>query len=193
VIRASWVQATPGFAWLFFPAFRLGVLDRALFNFMRYLIAISLSLTILVPLVSHAKRAQAAKVVPVVYGGVRYTAPNDDGRRGYIQAWRTETKKLLWEVTVFRNSINPALEEDVQWVFIKKLRIVDGTLMVLDERGRAYRVDAKTHTVKRVKAASSDKTQANPPARMDGGFRLPSEFGRAWPIATQRDWFYGKG
>jgi len=83
----------------------------------------------------------------VVHQGVRYIAPNDDGRRGYIEAWDIRTNKKLWDLTVFTNRIDPALEEDVQWVFIKALNIRDGTLIVTSERDKIYRVDLKTKTV----------------------------------------------
>jgi hypothetical protein len=116
---------------------------------------------VLLPGVAHAKRARAAKVEPVIYDGVRYVAPNDNGRRGYIQAWDTKTNKLLWELTIYRNFINPFLEEDVQWVFIKKLSLADGKLIVVDERQRAYSIDLKTRAVKKLKQVPVEKTQAN--------------------------------
>jgi len=33
-----------------------------------------------------AKRLPLVKVDPVIHKGIRYVAPNDDGRRGYIEA-----------------------------------------------------------------------------------------------------------
>jgi hypothetical protein len=95
-----------------------------------------------------ARRVVApAKVEPVVYQGVRYIAPNDDGHRAYIEAWDVQTNKKLWDLTVFTNRIDPTLEEDVQWVFIKALNIRDGALVVTSERDKIYRVDLKTKTV----------------------------------------------
>lgn len=117
---------------------------------MRHLIA-TFILFALVSEVAYAKRIPAPKVVPVVHDGVRYVAPNDNGRRGYIQAWEATTNKLLWSVTVFRKLINPFLEEDVQWVYITTLRLEDGKLIVIDERERAYSVDLKTHAVRRLR------------------------------------------
>ena len=97
--------------------------------------------------VALAKRSAPAEVAPVVFEGVRYVAPNADGRRAYIEAWNVQSDKKLWELTVFTNHIDPKLEEDVQWVFIKELKIQDGALMVTSERGKAYRVDLKTKAV----------------------------------------------
>ena len=54
--------------------------------------------------------------------------PKDDGRRGYIEAWNLGTNKKLWELTIFPNGIDPSLEEDAQWVFIRELNIQDGRL-----------------------------------------------------------------
>ena len=120
---------------------------------------------VLLPGAAQAKRAPAPKVEPVVYQGVRYTAPNDQGRRGYIQAWDNQTQKRLWEVTVFQNKINPALEEDVQWVFIRRIEVKEGQLRVFSERGQVYSVDLKTRAVKPMKPAPPAKpqTRAFPP------------------------------
>jgi hypothetical protein len=63
-------------------------------------------------------------------------------RPGIIQ-----TNKKLWDLMIFTNRIDPALEEDVQWVFIKALNIRDGALIVTSERDKIYRVDLKTKAV----------------------------------------------
>jgi hypothetical protein len=101
----------------------------------------------LLPFLALAKRAGPAKVEPVVYQGVRYAAPNDDGRRARITAWDIQTDTKLWDLTVFTNRIDPNLEEDVQWVFIQKLEARDGALMVTSERSKTYRVDLKTKAI----------------------------------------------
>src|SRR5262245_38399606 len=79
--------------------------------------------TLLLPQLASAKRIAPATVEPVVYEGIRYLAPNDDGRRGYIEAWNVRTNKKVWELTLFTNRIDTKLEEDVQWVFIKALNV----------------------------------------------------------------------
>ena len=92
-------------------------------------LAVILSLTLILSQLASAKRIAPVKVDPVIYEGIRYVAPNDDGRRGYIEAWNVGTNKKLWELTIFTNRIDPNLEEDVQWVFIKALNIQDGRLI----------------------------------------------------------------
>lgn len=106
-----------------------------------------LLLTLLLQQSASAKRIAPVKVDPVIYEGIRYVAPNDDGRRGYVEAWNVETNKKLWELTIFANAIDPNLEEDVQWVFIKALNIQDGRLIVTSEHGEIYHVDLKTKEV----------------------------------------------
>jgi hypothetical protein len=101
----------------------------------------------LLPSLALAKRTAPPKVEPVTYQGVKYLAPNDEGRRGYLEARDAQTDKKLWDLTVFTNRINPALEEDVQWVFVRKLELRDSKLIVTTERGVVYHVDLKTKEV----------------------------------------------
>jgi hypothetical protein len=101
----------------------------------------------LLPCLAAAKRAAPPKVEPVIHENTRYVAPNDDGRRGCIEAWDVQTNRKLWNLTVFTNTIDPKLEEDVQWVFIKALSVEDGVLLVTSEHGGRYQVDLKARTV----------------------------------------------
>ena len=114
-------------------------------------VLIFVAAALLLPGLAIAKRVAPAKVEPVVHQGVRYIAPNDDGRRAYIEAWDVGNNKKLWDLTIFTNRIDPMLEEDVQWVFIKALNIRDGGLVVTSERDKIYRVDLKTKTVRQSK------------------------------------------
>jgi hypothetical protein len=121
---------------------------------------------VLMPAAAQAKRKAPVKILPVTYDGVRYTAPNDDGRRAYVQAWQVTTNKLIWEVTVFRNIINPLMEEDVQDIYIRQLSFRDGELIVISEDNRAFSVDPKSHHVKRlwkVPAETPPSDKAMPP------------------------------
>ena len=118
-------------------------------------LAVTLSLTLILPQLASAKRIEPMKVDPVIYEGIRYVAPNDDGRRGYIEAWNVGTNKKLWELTIFTNGIDPNLEEDVQWVFIKALNIQDGRLMVTSESGKTYQVDVNTKAITQSESVSS--------------------------------------
>jgi hypothetical protein len=94
-----------------------------------------------VPTQAWAKRASPPVVAPVEHRGVRYSAPNDDGQRAIVKAHDLRTGRLLWEKTVFTVTIDPKLERDVQWIFIKSMAVKDDALVVVDERGRTHRVD----------------------------------------------------
>ena len=111
--------------------------------------------TLLLPQKAPAKRLPPAKVDPVINEGIRYVALNEDGRRGYIEAWNVGTNKKLWELTIFTNPIDPNLEEDVQWVFIKALDVQDGGLIVTSERGKTYHVDINTKAITQPDSRSS--------------------------------------
>jgi hypothetical protein len=120
----------------------------------------ALSLAMLLPYPLAAKRTAPPKVEPVVHDGIRYVAPNDDGRRAYIEAWVIRTNRKLWDLTVFTNLVDSKLEEDVQWVFIKALRVEDGMLLVTSERGRRYQVDLGTKAIKELEADLAQASQA---------------------------------
>src|SRR5262245_24825235 len=119
-----------------------------------------LLLTPLVPQLAFAKRVAPVEVDPVIYEGIRYVAPNDDGRRGYIEVWDVGTNKKLWELTIFTNAIDPNLEGDVQWVFIKSLNIQDGRLLVTSEDGKTYQVDLNTKAITQSDSRSSPSAGA---------------------------------
>jgi hypothetical protein len=156
---------------------------------MRCLITILVLAFVLTPQLAQAKRIPAPKVEPAVYRGVRYVAPNDNGRRAYIQAWDTNTNHRLWSVTVFRNFINPFLEEDVQWVYIKTLRVADGKLIAIDERDRAYSVHLKTHLVRRLRKVPVAKPKANHALYQTAAKR----FGFEEPVRHRKLSAYGLG
>ena len=105
-----------------------------------------LLLTLLLPEKAPAKRLTPAKVDPVINEGIRYVAPNDDGRRDYIEAW---------ELTISTNPIDPNLEKDVQWVFIKTVDIQHCRLSVTSERGKTYFVDVNTKAITQPDSRSS--------------------------------------
>jgi len=102
----------------------------------------------LVPAGMFAKRAVPKPVVPVVFNGVTYSAPND--RRGaYVVATDEKNGRKLWEVKVFETKYDSQLEEDVQDVWITELHISNDSLLVKDEKSRCYRVNLATHVAKR--------------------------------------------
>ena len=95
-----------------------------------------------------AKRVSPKPVAPVISGGIRYSAWGD-GRDQYVVAADASTGNRLWRVKVFHTHIKFWVEEDVQWVFITKLKIADNSLFVRDEKSRCYSVDLTRKKVKK--------------------------------------------
>ena len=95
-----------------------------------------------------AKIASLKPVTPVDSNGVRYSADRD-GRNQYVVATDIATGKQLWSVRVFHTYVKFWVEEDVQWVFITDLRLVDTSVWVRDGKARCYAVDIKTHRVRK--------------------------------------------
>lgn len=93
------------------------------------------------PLSAPAKRAAAPVVKPIVSGGTRFEAPNASGFEGKVVAIREADGKILWEAKVFEIEVKPELEKDVQAVFITKMAIEKGELVVTDERGIQYHLN----------------------------------------------------
>ncbi len=119
---------------------------------MRHLLIISAFLVLWSPSPAQAKRTPPAKVESEVIQGIKYVAPNDNGRRANVQAWDVKGGKMLWEATILNNVINPMLEEDVQWIFIKKLGVGQNEyeLLVQTTDNRTYALDLNTKGVYRV-------------------------------------------
>lgn len=70
-----------------------------------------------------AKRQLPKDVNPIVYEGIKYTAPTD--KMGYVVASDVKTGKVLWEKKVYEVTYQMGLEQDVQDVFISGLEIRD--------------------------------------------------------------------
>jgi hypothetical protein len=101
-----------------------------------------------------AKRMRPKPVSPVVAGGIRFSA-DGDGRSQFVVAEDMATGKELWKVKVFHNRIKPWLEEDVQWVFITNLKLVNNSILVRDERSRCYAIDLRKKHVKKQQCQGS--------------------------------------
>ena len=104
-----------------------------------------------------AKRAPAKFVEPVVHNGVKYSAPNTDGRRGVVEACDDQTGKMIWKAVVYTVKIDPNLEEDVQWVFITTLEVDGDSLRVTNEKGVQYLLDRETGKAKKAEKPKADQ------------------------------------
>lgn len=99
------------------------------------------------------KRAEPKEVAPLIYRGVKYIAPHfttqnkQVQRGGLIEAWDVKANKKLWDLQVYEIKYDPKLEQDVQDVFITSIKIVQGKLVVTNERHDIYEVDVDTKKI----------------------------------------------
>ena len=54
---------------------------------------------------------------------------------------------MLWEFQVYTAQVNHALEKDIQDVFITKLELSEGKLIVTNECNQRFSIDLKTREV----------------------------------------------
>ncbi len=104
-----------------------------------------------------AKRTAPKPVAPVVDEGVKYVAQNANGREGRVEAHSERTGEKLWDAVIYTVKIDRNLEADVQWVFITKLAVRNGKLLVTNEKGEKYVLDLKT---RKVEKATDDANRA---------------------------------
>jgi hypothetical protein len=101
-----------------------------------------------------AKRVAPPDVPPVQLRKVRIEAVHWGRARGfnqnggYIAAIDPASGQELWTLKVYDVHYDPKMEEDVQDVFIRKMtRMSPSRLLIVDEKGRRYRVDVKRRAV----------------------------------------------
>ncbi|WP_038166206.1 hypothetical protein [Verrucomicrobium sp. BvORR106] len=108
----------------------------------------------------HAKRVAPPPVPPITLNGVKFTVDNQPGTMGIVTATDIRTGKKLWEKKMYTVLMNPFLEQDVQWVFIKKMEVHwptgspssgNVTLRVTNEEGNIYEVDPATGQSRKLK------------------------------------------
>lgn len=107
-----------------------------------------IALAALLPPALFAKRAAPAAVRAVLLDGIEYSAPAS--AMGYVVASDPATRKELWRQRIYTVVRNPALQIDVQGVFITSLRPDGRKLLIRDERGRLYLLDPQTRRVHRL-------------------------------------------
>ena len=104
-----------------------------------------------------AKRAAPEEVPPVATDKAVYSVPHfPEGDRiqngGVIEARDPQTKKLLWQVQIYKTEVDKGLEKDVQDVFIKSLSFdkVHNLLIMSDEKSRVFVLNLSTKKVTRI-------------------------------------------
>jgi hypothetical protein len=120
------------------------------------------------PRTADAKRRPPPEVTPVVAGEIRYTVPHfgalhgKEQNGGYVQAWEVGSGKLLWDRMIYRVVYDAKLERDAQDVFIARISVEGGTLLVENDLGERFEMDLGKGAVKAVVKTSS-RTEVAPP------------------------------
>lgn len=103
-----------------------------------------------------AKRMAPAPVAPLHIGALRIEAvpwardAGFDQTGGVIAAFDAPSGERRWLLQVYRTHYDPALESDVQDIFITRLRRAgSGRIVVEDERRRRWLVDLNSRAVTR--------------------------------------------
>jgi hypothetical protein len=97
---------------------------------------------------AYAKRLPPPSPAPITLNGIQYSAPNRNGTYGTVRAVNFKTGKMLWDQTIYKIAVDPKLESDVQWVYIRKLQRQGQLILVTNERNQRYQLNPKTRQVK---------------------------------------------
>lgn len=94
-------------------------------------------------LMSATLHAKVLDPKPVQDHGIEYRS-----HANYVEAKKLKTNQVLWKQVVFEQvsaaQSNPALEQDVQWIIIKKLQLESGKIRVENSKGEIFFLDKKT-------------------------------------------------
>lgn len=131
------------------------------------------------PQTAHAKRRPPPEVTPVVAGGTRYTVPHfgalhgKEQNGGYVQAWEVGSGTLLWDRMIYRVVYDTKLERDAQDVFIARISVEDGALLVQNDLGERFEMDLGKGAVKAVVKTSNRTEVASPPVVQEPAGQIP--------------------
>jgi len=93
----------------------------------------------------YASRAfEPAKIPPLQYRNIKLIAENSSpDNMGIVQAFNSNTNKLIWSKKVYSVKIKPYIEADTQWIFIKEMKIENDKLIVINEKLKKYILDPR--------------------------------------------------
>jgi hypothetical protein len=107
---------------------------------------------------------KAKEVKPVIYNGVKYTAPHfkyikikksttsqlHKQNGGFIEARDETTGNLLWDLIVYKKFYSSWRAMDKQDVFITSLKIENENLVVTNEKNKKYLININTRKIKKI-------------------------------------------
>ncbi len=102
---------------------------------------------------AEAKRRAPAEIPPLIHDDLIYTAPHWGSKTGrcqnggYIEVRGAKSGALLWELKIYTVQYTPALERDVQDIFITKMEFQNHSLVIWNERNDKFTVGINTREV----------------------------------------------
>ena len=95
-----------------------------------------------------AKRKAPPRVPPVIIGNMEYRVPNTIATEGVVEAWDTNSHKMLWNLKIYSTLKFPSffMETDVQFNFITNMTVGPASeeLTIGNERGKYYILNTKS-------------------------------------------------
>lgn len=107
-------------------------------------------LLVLMLVIVQARHVNPPAVPAITNSGVRYVVPNDKGLRAYVEAWNISTGQKLWTKAIFTHwYIPPFGTECMHYEWIESVALLKDDLVLTSERGRIYRLNTHTRSVRR--------------------------------------------
>lgn len=100
-----------------------------------------------------AKRAFIEYPDKLISGNTEYRASYDFGRTNhdaYIEARGIVSNAVVWKIKIYSIRLDPALEQDVQWVMITGIKEKNGRLIISNEKKQFFSLDLKSGEVKKI-------------------------------------------
>lgn len=101
-----------------------------------------------------AKRANIEYPDKIIIENIEYKASYEMGnlfQKAYIEARNIETDKIIWKKEIYQITLNPIMEQDVQWVMIVKVEMKDNKLIISNEKEQKFLLDLETLEVEKIK------------------------------------------
>ncbi len=99
-----------------------------------------------------AKRTPAPELTSICVEDKTYSIKYSN-RRVFKAELKIESEdgKTIKTVPIYKKSLNPFLESDVQWVFIKEMKLEDHIIYFTNEKNEKFQFDIKTNKMKQIK------------------------------------------
>ena len=102
-----------------------------------------------------AKRTPPPQVPSIVQDKYEYIADYKSGLlsgKGVIIIKNIDTSEIVKTITIYKNRFNPFLEKDVQWIFIKEMKMIDNnTIRIYNEKEKLFELNLENYKVKEIK------------------------------------------